>query len=154
MGTTANLELRIGTDTLFASTTYDGYWAYMIVPRFVEYLNSAAVTTREQDREWFRAVSKELFPHHYSDSERPVGGFPCCEVIIDTERKLVLHTGDSSEGGDLEIVSNGFPEIFKRACTALRRRHNYQVLKYEQPGLREVKKEAARIVKKPREGRA
>ncbi len=37
MATIGNLELRLGEDTLYASTTHDGYTALQIVPRFLIY---------------------------------------------------------------------------------------------------------------------
>lgn len=151
MGTTANLELRMGGIAIYASCTHDGYRVYESVPRFAKFLDGNREPGYVALRQWFDSTSKSILPNEYSDGR--TGGCPC-EVIIDTERKLVLHTGDSSEGGDLEIVSKDFPEEFKRACTALRRRHNYQVFNYEQAGLRKIKKEAARIAKKTRAGSA
>lgn len=149
MGTTANLELRMGGIAIYASCTRDGYRVYESVPRFAKFLDGIREPGYVELRQWFDSTSKSILPNEYSEGRR-TGGCPC-EVIIDTERKLLLHTAHNDS---LAIVSEDFPEEFKRACTALRRRHNYQVFNYEQAGLRKIKKEAARIAKKTRAGSA
>lgn len=122
MSTKGNLELRIGENTLYASCTHDGDGAYEIVPRLVDFLDSTENPTTNQFQEWFKKTSRELLP--YNHHEGLIGGVPS-EVIIDVPRRLLLHT-----------PKDEFPSSFENACIVLREKHNYQVLEYTQPQMR------------------
>lgn len=113
MATKGNLELRLPTETLYASTTHDGYDVHKIVPNLVFLLDKNPKPNHDEFKEWFRTISKELLPErHYS--EQPVGGIPC-EVIIDVERRIILYTiGEGNEHSH---------QYFKK----LIRKHDYQI---------------------------
>ncbi len=111
---------------MHASCTHDGYKAYEIVPRLVDFLDLTGNPTTSQFQEWFRKTSKELLP--YNHHEGLIGGIPS-EVIIDAPRRLLLHTS-----------AEEFPASFEYACNILREKYNYQVIKYVQPQMRNIKK--------------
>lgn len=134
MNTKGNLELRLHEKTLYASTNHDGYAVYKAIPRLVEFLDLIRNPTKEQFETWFRRTSKEVFPYNYH--EGIIGGIPD-EVIFDIPRKLVLHT-DYGEADDLGAVSKRLASKLENACILLRQKHNYEILKFTKPLVREV----------------
>ncbi len=124
MATIGNLELRIGKDTLYGSTTHDGGKVYDVIQRLSDFLDETPKPTIYQYKEWFRKTAKELLP--YEHRTEFLGGNPK-EVIIDTRRKLLIYNGDLDDIGHLEL------DTFDN----LENNHLYQFLEFKSVGKRQ-----------------
>ncbi len=121
MSTGGNLELRLYGSTLCASTPYDGYTAYDVIPQLADFLNSVKNPTELQFKQWFLNVSGELFTSEYSNCL--IGG-AADEVVIDMVRNLILHTDG------LEHVAESYPAKFENAKRTLTRKYKFEILSY------------------------
>lgn len=131
MGTSGNLELRVSTNIVqYCGTTHEGYRAYEIVPMLADFLDTKPEETVPV-MEWFSRASKEVFPN--SQTGQTVDGVRC-EVVVDFERKLILHNADN-ESFEMISLNRGrdFTKVFEDAVKKLRERHRYQILRYENP---------------------
>lgn len=132
MTTKGNLELRVGTETLFACANADGYRAYGIVSRLLDFLDATKNPSATKFGYWFTKTSKELFGDSYKEGR--IGGIPC-EVVIDIQRKLILHTPTDED--ELGLVGVEFPTKFENACILLKTKYSYSILEYENPSMRD-----------------
>jgi hypothetical protein len=122
MATVGNLELRIGNDTLYGSSTHDGYNVYRIINRLATFLDKIYNPSPQQYKDWFRETArKELLP--FKHSEKLTKGVPC-EVIIDATRRLILFNANDDEMEEFVSVST-----VKRLCG----KHKYQTWRYTKP---------------------
>lgn len=121
MATIGNLELRIGTETLYGSTTHDGENVYKVVERLAGFLNATASPTTDQYRQWFRTTARELLPFRH---RQDLTGGCSREVIIDVPRRLIVYSGDLADF----VLDSKF---------VLEQSHHYQFLQFVQPLLRQ-----------------
>lgn len=126
MSTKGNLELRLGEEALFGSTTHDGQDVYKIIPRFAWFLDETSEAGHEDYKNWFRKTSKEIIP--FRTREGLLGGAYIREVIIDVERKLILWTADENS---FELFEDYHPGQFRDAIKSLRQDHGYQIMQYD-----------------------
>ncbi|HLC55741.1 MAG TPA: hypothetical protein VJJ23_00715 [Candidatus Nanoarchaeia archaeon] len=117
MATIGNLELRIGNETLYGSSTHDGYNVYKVINMLATFLNKKSHPTAVEYKQWFRRTARELLPFRHS--ELLIGGVPS-EVVIDVNRKLIFYNANEEEN---EMISIG-------AIGRLWGRHKYQTWRY------------------------
>lgn len=130
MATHGTLELRVKGETLYASTTHDGYEVYEFIPQLADYLDQEP--DDEYLKRWFRATSKKLIPYNYSTT--PYAGYDC-KVIVDAADKIIFHNSDID---DLLIMSDT-EKRFKQAFDKLTKKFGYQILGISQEGQVELR---------------
>lgn len=127
MGTIGNLELRIGRERSIASTAYDGYMCYRAIGKLADFLEEHKEPTFKQWTVWFYTMSSSLFsqPHYIREL---LGGVPC-EVIIDVDRKLVLHNADVDGNIEREEIS----DLIRKKVFRKLKDKDYQVIHFKKP---------------------
>ena len=96
MTTPGNLEMRIGNSTLIASTKSDGYDIYKIIPMLADSFDERM--TPEKLKRWFKKSARDIIN---GVCDVKMGGI-AKEVIIDADRRIILHNGDDE---DYNIIS-------------------------------------------------
>ena len=125
MTTPGNLEMRIGNSTLIASTKSDGYDIYKIIPMLADSFDERM--TPEKLKRWFKKSARDIIN---GVCDVRMGGI-AKEVIIDIDRRLILHNGDDEDYNIISIQTGSkFSYELVKAVQKLREEYDFQVFNY------------------------
>ena len=124
MTTKGNLELRLGTASMFYCMSFDGHLVHTVVPLLAAYLDGTP-SYRRNFVTWFPQAAQDVMCNDYSQG-RMTEGSPE-EVIIDADRRIILST---ARPDTLELIGKEFSKQYATAVLHLKRDHNYRLLHF------------------------